>query len=141
MSNKTEKRLTEDVSCSEAETGSVLFRNAVGFMNGFSFGLSPGSSDEIGWKEKVITPDMVGKKIAIFQAIEIKTLTDKISYEQIIFYLNVRYAGGLAQVYTEDRFLTHEEIMNFPRRKEKSADKARYEKIISNLSKLLNVSN
>ena len=139
MSNKSEKKLTEDCRCSEAASGSVLFRNAVGFMNGFSFGLSPGSSDEIGWKEKIITPDMVGQKVAIFQAIEIKTLTDKISYEQIIFYLNVRYAGGLAQVYTEDRFLTHEEIMNFPRRKEKLVDKIQYEKIISNLSKKLSL--
>jgi len=139
MSNKTEKKLTENCRYSEALTGSILFRNAVGFMNGFAFGLSPGSSDEIGWKEKIITQDMVGKKIAIFQAIEIKTLTDKISYEQIIFYLRVRLAGGIAQVYTEDRFLSCDEIMAFPRRKEKPEDKSKYEKIISNLSKLANL--
>jgi len=132
---KSEKRLTEAVRYSEAETGSVLFRNAVGFMNGFAFGLSPGSFDEIGWKEKIVTPDMIGRKIAIFQGIEIKTLTDKISYEQIIFYLRLKIAGGIAQVFTEDRFLTHDEIMEFPRRKEKPADKAKYEKIISNLVK------
>ena len=136
---KSEKRLTEDVSCSEALTGSILFRNAVGFMNGFAFGLSPGSSDEIGWKEKIVTQDMIGKKIAIFQAIEIKTLTDKISYEQIIFYLRLQIAGGISQVYTEDRFLSHEEIMAFPRRKEKPEAKAKYEKIISNLSKVYNL--
>ena len=139
MSNKTEKKLTEDCRYSEAETGSILFRNAVGFMNGFSFGLSPGSSDEIGWKEKIITPEMVGKKIAIFQAIEIKTLTDKISYEQIIFYMRLQIAGGIAQVYTEDRFLSHSQIMALPRRKVKPEEKVKYEKIISNLSKLLNL--
>ena len=138
---KSEKRLTEEIRCSEAETGSVLFRNAVGFMNGFAFGLSPGSSDEIGWKEKIVTPDMIGKKIAVFQAIEIKTLTDKISYEQIIFYLNLKIAGGISQVYTEDKFLTHEEIMAFPRRKEIPVLKAKYEKIISNLSKIYKLSN
>ena len=59
---KSEKKLTEDVSYSEALTGSVLFRNAVGFMNGFAFGLSPGSSDEIGWKETIITPEMIEAK-------------------------------------------------------------------------------
>ncbi len=140
MSNKTEKKLTEEIRYSEALTGSVLFRNAVGFMNGFSFGLSPGSSDEIGYKETIITPDLIGKKVAIFQAIEIKTLTDKISCEQIIFYLNVKIAGGIAQVYTEDRFLTHEEIMKFPKRKEKPEDQKKYNKIISNLSKILKFS-
>ena len=124
MSNKTEKTLAEEIRCSEAETGSVLFRNAVGFLNGFAFGLSPGSSDEIGYKEKIITPGMVGHKVAIFQAIEIKTLTDKISCEQIIFYLNVKLSGGIAQVYTEDKFLTHKEIMAFPRRIEKAEDQA-----------------
>ncbi len=131
--SKSEKRLTEDISYSESVTGSVLFRNAVGFMNGFRFGLSPGSSDQIGYKEMIVTPDLIGKKLAIFQAIEIKTFTDKISYEQIIFYLQIKNAGGIAQVYIEDRFLTHEEIMNWPRRKEKPEDEARYKKIISNL--------
>ena len=137
--SKSEKRLTEEIRCLESETGSVLFRNAVGFMNGFSFGLSPGSSDEIGYKETIITSDMIDKKVAIFQAIEIKTLTDKISCEQIIFYLNILIAGGIGQVYTEDRFLTHEEIMKFPRRKEKPEDQAKYDKIISNLSKTLSL--
>ncbi len=137
--SKSEKRLTEEIRCSESETGSILFRNAVGFMNGFSFGLSPGSSDEIGYKETIITSDMIGKKVAIFQAIEIKTLTDKISCEQIIFYLNILISGGLAQVYTEDRFLTHEEIMHYPRRKEKPEDQKKYNKIISNLSKILSL--
>ena len=132
--SKSEKRLTEDISYSESVTGSVLFRNAVGFMNGFRFGLSPGSSDEIGYKTVKITSEMVGQKVAIFQAIEIKTLTDYISYEQIIFYLNVKNAGGLAQVYTENRFLTHDEIMKWPRRKEKPEDEARYKKIIKSLT-------
>ena len=77
---------------------------------------------------------MIGQKVAIFQAIEIKTLTDKISYEQIIFYLNIRNAGGIAQVYTEDRFLTYEQVMGWPRRKEKPEDEARYKKIIKNLT-------
>ena len=144
MSNKTEKKLTEDCRCSETETGSVLFRNdnGMGFRKSggmFPYGLGSGSSDQIGWKETYITNEMVGKHIAIFQAIEIKTLTDRIGYEQIIFYLNVKLSGGIAQVYTENRFLTHDEIMHLPRRKVKPAEKIRYEKIISNLSKLLNL--
>ena len=137
--SKTEKRLTEDICYSESEKGSVLFRNdnGMGFRKDgtpFKYGLCPGSSDQIGWKETLITPDMVGKKLAIFQAIEIKTLPDKISYEQIIFYLNLRRAGACVGVYTEDRFLSHEQIMSWPRRKETPEDEARYKKIIKNLT-------
>jgi hypothetical protein len=143
---KSEKRLTEECRYSEAITGSVLFRNDNGTglrRNGeiFSYGLGSGSSDQIGYKETTITADMVGKKMAIFQVVEIKTLTDKISCKQIIFYLNILMSGGIAQIYTEDRFLTHDEIMNFPRRYEKPEVKAKYEKIISNLSKILKLSN
>ena len=142
--SKSEKRLTEEIRCSESETGSILFRNdnGMGFRkNGtpFRYGLCPGSSDIIGFKTITITPALVGKQVAVFQAIEIKTLSDKIGYEQIIFYLNVKMAKGLVQVYTEDRFLTHEEIMKFPRRKEKPEDQAKYDKIISNLSKTLSL--
>lgn len=146
MLNKTEKSLTQDVIYSESETGSVLFRNdnGMGYRKDgtpFRYGLSPGTFDQIGLKSMVITPDMVGSKIAVFQAIEIKTLTDNIGYQQIIFYLNILIAGGMAQVYTEDRFLTYDEIMTFPRRYEKPVNKAKYEKIISNLSKVINISN
>lgn len=139
---KSEKKLTEDVRYSESLTGSVLFRNDNGYghrENGqlFPYGLGSGSSDQIGYKETIITQDMIGKKIAIFQVIEIKTLTDKIGYQQIIFYLNILISGGLAAVYIEDRFLNHEEIMNFPRRYEKPEAKAKYDKIIQNLIKRL----
>ena len=55
----------------------VMFRNNVGMAKMgkrfIKYGLSPGSSDLIGWKEKVVTQDMVGKKIAIFTAIEVKS--------------------------------------------------------------------
>ena len=144
MLNKTEKTLIQDSSYSEALTGSVLFSNdnGMGFRKSgamFTYGLGSGSSDMVGWEETLITPEMVGSKIAIFQAIEIKTLTDHIGYEQIIFYLNVKIAGGIAQVYTENRFLTHTEIMQLPRRKVKPTEQVKFEKIISNLSKLLSL--
>ena len=35
-------------------------------------GLCEGSSDLIGWKSITVTPDMVGKKVAVFTAIEVK---------------------------------------------------------------------
>lgn len=46
------------------------------------FGLLKGSSDICGWKSVIVTPEMVGHKIAIFVGIEIKTIDDKLEPEQ-----------------------------------------------------------
>jgi len=60
-------------------------------------GLCTGSSDLIGWMPTLITPDMVGKKIAIFLAVEVKAGTSP-SPEQIQFIENIRAAGGIAGI-------------------------------------------
>ena len=59
-------------------------------------GLCQGSSDLIGWTTVEVTPDMVGKKIAVFTAVEVKASTGKVSSEQINFIQRVREAGGIA---------------------------------------------
>lgn len=64
-------------------------------------GLCTGSSDLIGWTERTITPDMVGKKIAIFTAIEVKkTNRSVISKHQLNFIDQVRKSGGIAGIAT-----------------------------------------
>jgi hypothetical protein len=78
-----------------------LFRNNVGLAttaNGHTirYGLCKGSSDLIGWTSITITPDMVGKKIAIFTAVELKTKHVKLSPEQANFIAQVNAAGGIA---------------------------------------------
>ncbi len=60
-------------------------------------GLIEGSSDLIGWTEKTITPEMVGKKVAIFTAIEIK-VNDKATPKQINFLEIVRKSGGISGI-------------------------------------------
>ncbi|MGB0405586.1 MAG: hypothetical protein ACPGDB_05335 [Fusobacterium sp.] len=58
----------------------ILFRNNVGMFQIFEkgkkrvvrTGLGKGSSDLIGYTRRQVTPDMVGKTIAIFTAIEVK---------------------------------------------------------------------
>jgi hypothetical protein len=62
------------------------------------YGLCNGSSDLIGWTSIEITPDMLGKKLAVFSAIEVKTETGKLSPEQKIFLENVKNAGGIAKI-------------------------------------------
>lgn len=61
-------------------------------------GLCEGSSDLIGWTTVEVTPEMIGKKIAIFTALEIKTDSGRASKEQINFITRVREAGGIAGI-------------------------------------------
>ena len=63
------------------------------------FGLHVGSGDYIGWETVVITPEMVGAKIARFLSIEIKTDSGRLSPEQINWLDNVNGSGGRAFVY------------------------------------------
>jgi hypothetical protein len=63
-------------------------------------GLCKGSSDLIGWHTVEITPEMVGKKIAVFTAIEVKGEKGKASAEQVQFINAVNMSGGAAGVAT-----------------------------------------
>jgi hypothetical protein len=63
------------------------------------YGLAnPGGSDLIGWTSRTVTPDMVGKKIAIFTAVEVKTATGRTSEAQRNFLQAVETAGGIAVI-------------------------------------------
>jgi len=80
-----------------------MFRNNVGVLhdrNGrpVRFGLFPGSSDLIGWRTVTVTQDMVGKNLAVFAAIEVKTQTGRPTIEQSQFLNAVMAAGGFADV-------------------------------------------
>jgi hypothetical protein len=61
-------------------------------------GLCVGSSDLIGWTEKTVTADMIGQKIAIFTALEIKTATGKATKEQLNFIRVVKQSGGISGI-------------------------------------------
>lgn len=86
-----------------------LFRNNVGALpdqNGrpVAYGLgssgsrvNKGTSDLIGWKTIEITPEMVGRHVAVFTAIEVKDL-GKPTPEQQAFIRQVVEAGGIAGV-------------------------------------------
>lgn len=74
--------------------GDVVIRQA----RRIEFGLGVGSSDNIGWVSKMCTPAMVGKKVAIFTAIESKTATGRASDEQKNFIRRVQEAGGYAGI-------------------------------------------
>lgn len=59
-------------------------------------GLVKGSSDLIGWHSIIVTPDLVGKRLAVFLALEAKTGRGELETEQINFIDAVNRAGGVA---------------------------------------------
>jgi hypothetical protein len=64
-----------------------------------AFGLAVGSSDLVGWHTVTITEDMVGQRVALFTAIEVKRDDGGVtSTEQTKFVAAVRGAGGLGGV-------------------------------------------
>ena len=58
-------------------------------------------SDRIGFTEIKITPDMVGKTIAVFTGIEIKSATDRLKSGQIKFHDFILDHGGISEIWKE----------------------------------------
>jgi len=77
-----------------AESGDVLVRHA----QLVDFGLTDGASDLIGLKQVVVTPAMVGRKLAVFTALEVKAERGRASEAQINFVRFVREFGGRAGI-------------------------------------------
>lgn len=81
-----------------------MFRNQVGSLpdprtgRPVQFGLARGSADLIGWRTVVVTPDMVGQRLAVFTSIEVKTPTGRLTPAQQAWLGVVRGAGGIAGV-------------------------------------------
>lgn len=83
--------------------GARLLRNNVGKYedkegNWVQYGLCIGSSDLIGWMPITVTQEMIGMKIAVFSAVEVKTETGRTTPEQVNFIEAVKRAGGIAVV-------------------------------------------
>lgn len=76
------------------QPGDMVLRRARPFHSGFP----KGSSDLIGWTQVQITPDMVGKHVAVFTAAEVKTGKLKATVEQKAFIRTVNEAGGIGVV-------------------------------------------
>lgn len=100
-----ETNITHGIMITASKAGSVLIKNVRGLfltLDGkrrVASGLQlKGSSDLIGWTSVVITPEMVGRKMAVFTAIEVKTEKGKVSAEQKHFISEVQKAGGIAGV-------------------------------------------
>lgn len=110
-----ERTLLRSLLLASSRIGARLFRNQIGryrlarpscvecqrFGRIVSSGLCVGSSDLIGWMPVAITPEMVGRTLAVFVAVEAKTETGRTSAEQRAFLAAVARAGGKALVARE----------------------------------------
>lgn len=102
----TEKDVERTLILHASQCGSTIFKNNVGKLrdergNIVTFGLCKGSSDLIGWTPITVTTDMVGKKIAVFTAIEVKLNKNgkyKATNDQKRFISAVLNNGGFAGV-------------------------------------------
>lgn len=97
--NETE--LMKLIQVAASRLGLRLFRNNCGVAFNrenipIRFGLCPGSSDLIGFTQVKITDSMVGKNVAIFTAIEVKSKSGKLTKEQSAFLANIDAVGGIA---------------------------------------------
>ena len=72
----------------------VVIRNA----RPLHAGLVKGGADTIGWTPVEIKPEHVGRKVAVFTALECKTGKLKLTDEQAKFLAAVEAAGGIARV-------------------------------------------
>lgn len=89
-----------------ARAGVWLYRNNVGACidqtgRRIQFGLCPGSADLIGWTPVVVTPDMVGKTVAVFTSIELKSINGRVSDTQQAWCKAVLRDGGIARIMRE----------------------------------------
>lgn len=99
-----ETAIQQAVRLAVSQAGAVMFRNNQGAYQDdqgrwIKYGVcNPGGSDLIGWTSIEVTPDMVGQRVAIFTAIEVKTPTGKVTQAQQNFIDQVNKAGGRAGV-------------------------------------------
>jgi len=99
----TERQIQAEILSALGKRPDVrLFRNSVGHVEidgrHITYGLCTGSSDLIGLKKLTITPDMVGKTVGVFVALEVKNERGRPTKEQAAFVRMVKDFGGLAGV-------------------------------------------
>ena len=103
--SNTETKIQQEIRLALGQRSDLrLFRNETGKLpdprtgKWVQFGLAKGSSDLIGFKTVKITPEMIGKEIAQFVSIEIKTEHGKLTEVQQNWLQKVHDSGGIVGV-------------------------------------------
>lgn len=101
MGQKETENLNRTIYAAKSD-GYLMYRNNTGLFLTLDgqrqvyAGLGKGTHDWIGMKSVIVTPDMVGKKIAVFASIEGKSGQRDMTKEQKIFKDVVISRGGIA---------------------------------------------
>jgi hypothetical protein len=104
--NIKEPKILKRIQLLFTSFGARIFRNNVGMLEDkrgqkVKYGLCTGSGDLIGWVPMVVTPEMVGKRIAVFTSVEIKTKNARTNPSQLNWMQAVNTAGGIAMIEKE----------------------------------------
>lgn len=97
-----ETNIMKKVMVEAVKFGYTLMRNNTGLfmtLDGsrkVNAGLGKGTHDLIGWRCITITPEMVGKQVAVFASCEAKTAKGTMRPEQQAFLDIVRKKGGIS---------------------------------------------
>ena len=99
----SESHIVADIRLKHSKGTVRLLRNNCGALKDATgrlvrFGLGTGTSDLIGWTTVTVTPAMVGIKIAVFTALEVKTKSGTPTQEQLDFIALVNNMGGNAAI-------------------------------------------
>lgn len=101
----SEAAIQQRIRLALSQAGSVMHRNNVGAYKDpqtgrfIQYGVgNPGGSDLIGWTPVVITPDMVGRTVAVFTAVEVKAPKGRPTEHQVNFIAQVLKSGGFAGI-------------------------------------------
>ena len=101
----SEIKIMHAIQLAMSRIGTRVFRNNSGRAkdvrsgNWIQYGVaSPGGSDLIGWTPIEVTEQMVGKTVALFTAVEVKTLKGKTTEQQENFISQVNNSGGIGFV-------------------------------------------
>lgn len=102
--SRSEQAIQQSIVLTHSNNDVRLFRNNCGQCRSedgriIRYGVAnPGGSDLIGLRSIVVTPEMVGQRIAIFAALEIKTPTGRATEQQQKFLSMVEKMGGISGV-------------------------------------------
>jgi VRR-NUC domain. len=99
----TEQQTQQQIRLALSKGPTRLWRNNTGCLKDqqgrpVRFGLCEGSADLIGYTTVEVTPEMVGQRIAVFTAVEVKSPTGRATPAQAAFLDHVRQAGGRAGI-------------------------------------------
>lgn len=99
----SEAKILAAVRIALSKAGVTIWRNSTGALRDrqdrlIHFGLCKGSSDLIGLRSVLITPDMVGTRVAVFIACEVKAHNGRATVEQTNFLRTILEAGGIAML-------------------------------------------